>query len=306
MADKTYRMTVRLSDGSTVDAGTFVSPQGPNGAGINPNLLINPNFAINQRGETSYTGSGYGVDRWKGFQLNIMVCTPNSNGVTLTAPTSSTGTGGIYRQVIEPEQVASLVGKTITFSFMATNRGSADIFMRCLTPASVGDTPRIGTGETKIVTKTVTLAADITELQFVFRKTSGTLDVDLKWAKVEIGSVATEFSPPSIADELIKCQRYYQIARLQGCAITASSAKNLFPFIPLPTTLRTTPTITVTRYPSIQGEGSSFQSTSSDSITVNRNNSNGVTLNIVCGVDRFTANKVYTLEHGDCSLDAEI
>lgn len=31
MADKTYRMTVTLSDGSTVDAGTFVAPQGPQG-----------------------------------------------------------------------------------------------------------------------------------------------------------------------------------------------------------------------------------------------------------------------------------
>ena len=31
MADKTYRMTVALSDGSTVDAGTFVAPQGPQG-----------------------------------------------------------------------------------------------------------------------------------------------------------------------------------------------------------------------------------------------------------------------------------
>ena len=32
MADKTYKMTVALSDGSTVDAGRFVSPQGPQGA----------------------------------------------------------------------------------------------------------------------------------------------------------------------------------------------------------------------------------------------------------------------------------
>ena len=31
MADKTYRMTVSFSDGSTVDAGTFTAPQGPQG-----------------------------------------------------------------------------------------------------------------------------------------------------------------------------------------------------------------------------------------------------------------------------------
>ena len=31
MADKTYKMVVTLSDGSTVDAGNFVAPQGPQG-----------------------------------------------------------------------------------------------------------------------------------------------------------------------------------------------------------------------------------------------------------------------------------
>ena len=31
MADKTYRMIVTLSDGNTVNAGTFVAPQGPQG-----------------------------------------------------------------------------------------------------------------------------------------------------------------------------------------------------------------------------------------------------------------------------------
>lgn len=31
MADKTYKMVVTLSNGSTVDAGTFVVPQGPQG-----------------------------------------------------------------------------------------------------------------------------------------------------------------------------------------------------------------------------------------------------------------------------------
>lgn len=32
MADKNYKMTVKLSNGTTVDAGTFTAPQGPTGA----------------------------------------------------------------------------------------------------------------------------------------------------------------------------------------------------------------------------------------------------------------------------------
>ena len=35
MADKTYRMTVGLSNGSTLDAGTFIAPQGPAGSLLN-------------------------------------------------------------------------------------------------------------------------------------------------------------------------------------------------------------------------------------------------------------------------------
>ena len=45
MADKTYKMTVTLSDGSTIDAGTFVapvSPFGPCGATKGPALTVLP------------------------------------------------------------------------------------------------------------------------------------------------------------------------------------------------------------------------------------------------------------------------
>ena len=48
-------------------------PRGTGGAGSNPNLLINPNFAINQRGQDSYAGKVYGVDRWKGIGDSIIL-----------------------------------------------------------------------------------------------------------------------------------------------------------------------------------------------------------------------------------------
>lgn len=51
MADKTYRMTVTLSDGSSIDAGTFVAPQGPNGIfgtwqTLDPNTFVFENNSI--------------------------------------------------------------------------------------------------------------------------------------------------------------------------------------------------------------------------------------------------------------------
>ena len=46
----------------------------------NPNLLINPDFKINQRGQSTYSispGSGYTVDRWKLWNGTLTV---NSDG----------------------------------------------------------------------------------------------------------------------------------------------------------------------------------------------------------------------------------
>lgn len=43
----------------------------------NPNLLINSDFKINQRGATSYESHGYSVDRWKIWNCTVI---PNTNG----------------------------------------------------------------------------------------------------------------------------------------------------------------------------------------------------------------------------------
>lgn len=52
MADKTYKMVVTLSNGSTVDAGTFVAPQGPQG----PKGEIGPQGPQGQQGPQGPAG----------------------------------------------------------------------------------------------------------------------------------------------------------------------------------------------------------------------------------------------------------
>ena len=51
MADKTYQMTITLSNGSSVNAGTFVAPQGPQG----------PKGDTGPQGPKGDPGSGGGV-----------------------------------------------------------------------------------------------------------------------------------------------------------------------------------------------------------------------------------------------------
>ena len=58
MANKTYKMTVSLSDGSTVDAGTFVAPQGPKGdtGAQGPQGLKGDTGAQGPKGDTGAQG----------------------------------------------------------------------------------------------------------------------------------------------------------------------------------------------------------------------------------------------------------
>ena len=57
MANKRYKMSVSLSDGSTVDAGTFVAPQGPEGP-AGPAGVIGDWVSI---GESNFTAEANSV-----------------------------------------------------------------------------------------------------------------------------------------------------------------------------------------------------------------------------------------------------
>lgn len=74
MADKTYKMTVALSNGNTLDAGTFVAPQGPQG----PKGDRGPQGPQGPQGPKGDPGSGG----------NISVFAPSTEGgdVIITLP----------------------------------------------------------------------------------------------------------------------------------------------------------------------------------------------------------------------------
>ena len=84
------------------------------GAGVRPNLLINPFFEVNQRGQTSYSGT-YGVYTVDGWLLNnAETATVNvlSNGVQIVAGTVTAQ----FRQYLE-----SLSDGVYTLSFLFTD-----------------------------------------------------------------------------------------------------------------------------------------------------------------------------------------
>ena len=298
-----------------VDFGVFASVQGPQGpqgvqgptgptVGSNPNLLINGDFRINQRGQESYTGAGYTVDRWRNVGFANLVITPINTGISLV-DTVDTGTGYALSYKFEDKDYLKLQGKTVTMSFKVSKNTGAPIYIRLMANGTnVGGTGN--TTNTGIFSTTITLPTSLTALEFQIRKSSGELNCEIEYVKLEIGSMATAFSPRPYAEELAMCQRYYQDCRI-NIAVLANTATNLYPNIPLIQSLRTNPTITSTTMPSLRGNGSGSGVFTISSITFNSLKDNS--LQLLCKLDNSTpvqSNYVYQLVNGNITVDAEI
>ena len=174
----------------------------------NENLLINPDFKINQRNRTGwavdYNDHGtvdtstqiYIMDRWR-----IM------DG-TITIADEKVWLSGTIIQVLE---------NSISSDFTATvsvESGTAT--------ASYDDS-----------TKTFTIVGDAAVLN---------------WAKLEYGSNATQFIPPDTATELLKCQRYFYKCicyNIQGSIPSTCFNGCVRATVHLPTCMRTTPSLKI-------------------------------------------------------------
>ena len=256
-------------------ATNFRGPQGPKGdkgdkgdrgtggAGSNPNLLINPNFEINQRGQASYTASAstvYCVDRW--YLYGSATFDTSSKEVSLLTQYS------LFWQSIE--NYNDLKGKTVTFSIIVSNvRGNA-LYMKVLGGQDIHITTD------GVYTVTTTLSTSITKFGCGLSRSTnvtGEASCVVNWAKLEIGSVATEFSPPSIADELPKCQRYFLIRRGYSRALSAYALYQAY--IGFGTRMRMIPTSKVYAVNSsgvrVGAEKTVFNLTTSEIVDIARN-----------------------------------
>lgn len=197
----------------------------------NPNLLINPDFRINQRGETSYTSAVaqtikivYSVDRWCLYGHSLTVNSDKS--VTITPTTFSDGS--LIQNLETP------VDGDITVQVYAVDvSGNATVSVG---PSDGSSTTEIGTLKNGL--NTFTFSKGMKRL--VIRVKSGTLT--LKYAKVEKGTVATPFVAPNPAVELIKCQRYY-LKRYYFYVFYSDSASFTYIFSDTIPSMRSKPTV---------------------------------------------------------------
>ncbi|MBO7219403.1 MAG: hypothetical protein J6V40_05465 [Clostridia bacterium] len=208
----------------------------------NPNLLINGNFAINQRGKTTYTGSGYTVDRWK-CSNSYCVATVIDYGIRLTG---NGGTAYIFQDV---ENAFNLYkGKTLTFS----------VKINGVVYSSSGTVPTTLDTSTVSVCKTLNISGGSAinlwlKADGMFRAQVGVLNgytFDIEYVKVEFGEIATPCYPRPYAEELLLCQRYYEkidvsvVANKNNIFKVARTANNFYdPLVCFMTTKRTRPTV---------------------------------------------------------------
>lgn len=259
----------------------------------NPNLLINGDFRVNQRGQASYNGSGYAVDRWRisGVQFNV--------SAKEIVNSSDSNWGYVYQKI---EDTNALLGKKITYSAIIDGvlyKNTVEV------PAS----PSAGVVGTYCNTPKGNL--------YAWYYGDGYMGIDIgvkplqsvvvEWVKLELGEVATSFNPKPIAEEFTMCQRFFKnlYANEQFYIVRASdtirtSIKFNMRIIPTFTQVNTLRVFQIGTSTTVQTQSqtnSSILERTSNSVNFQFGNFSGLTQGSLC---------MGTSENLFATLDAEI
>lgn len=216
------------------------------------NLLDNWYFAdpINQRGQTSYTGAVYGVDRWRSLTGNTI--SVEMSGLRITG-SNDTSFSNMIQQNIPEELLNALDGKTVTASILVSeNTGGGAVAARLGAAAGSAVTTGLSTYTVKFnksshsyfsiqcaTPKAANFVVQAVKLELGTQQTLARKAVDGTWTLID--------PPPNKAEELAKCQRYFY--RRKGTDSYSNygngyinSANGAFIFINVPE-MRVAPTV---------------------------------------------------------------
>jgi hypothetical protein len=243
----------------------------------NPNLIINGNFTINQRGYVSaanLASGSYGFDRWKSnFTNTTLTYTTEPAGQSVTI-----NSGGGLQQIVER---ANVPAGTYVLSFTGTATGR--IYNSGEQPPSYAASP-------------ITFTADGLENVVVEFTASGATKT-LGKVKLELASSPTAFcfAGGTIQGELAACQRYYQRVDLLNNLAEVGFGQMLnttvFDFLlPLKTTLRAATSL-------FTSGGSVYDTTSASvysggTFSIGAGNVNGVVIRYTHGSSVFTTGRM--------------
>lgn len=259
-------------------------------------LLDNSNFAVNQRGKTSYTGTGYGLDRWRtnfsGDTVEVL-----ASGVKNTV--ASTTGGWHLHQIID--NGAELVGKSITAACNAAAiTGALYLLISCRNSSDTeiehaSQKIVAGLNVTSLTVPSGTVYIRVGVYAYATSVAVGD-SVTLKWVSLYEGEYTAEtlptYMPKGYAAELAECQRYYQTFKnvlLQGMVTTSGTKISFNPrtrnaFVKVPT-------FTVDKLSWIRAEGKNITDKTVSSVEVYANEaalpSYTITLNTAADLSNY-------------------
>lgn len=158
----------------------------------NPNLLLNSNFKVDQRGLGTYTNNTtkptYTLDRWMSINTKVVY---NVDGTATITSLATTDTSAWFKQILE-----HAINDTCTLS--------------CNIKAVTGNAYLYNQRNGKKIVKglnTVTLSY-LKEASIELKQGAS---ITIEWIKLEKGSKATTYVAPNYANELQRCMMYYNV-----------------------------------------------------------------------------------------------
>jgi hypothetical protein len=312
-------VTIADTTGDISTPGTLVM-----GSSFKRNRLINGNMYIAQRATSATVTAGTAVptastgypcvDRWFVYSTGANVTAAqvagsgsNRSVLRITGAASVTAVG--IGQRIEQLNSFDMAGQTATLSVELANSLLTTVTWTA-SYATTDDTfGTIGTPtKTQIATGTFTVnstltryttnisipAAATTGIEILFTvgaQTSGTWDVDN--VQLEVGSVATPYERQIYSDQLVQCQRYYQItAQLSGATPSATTVNAWGTISP---TMRVAPTLGQTGVLNFQGDGTNNANQSATGLGSNFSTAYAILLLGVPNFAGFTTSRPGTL-----------
>lgn len=226
----------------------------------NPNLLDNWYFGnpVNQRGKTTYSGAGYGIDRWKAEAVTPNVTTIKDGYIELSQ-------NALIEQILE--EPYSLCEKQVTASILLTT----GLYTFTTTIPSKEELSAVTTDKNLGNTHFVVNGNDVGYIDLLHTKAHNTMLRLRAFEGYTVGAIAVglELGPqqtlahqedgvwvlneiPDYGEELTKCMRYLQVITTpydtsgNGVAIGyANNTVDLWVPIPLAVPMRISPTPTI-------------------------------------------------------------
>ena len=220
-------------------------------------------FPINQRGETSYTDKNAPcIDRWRTLGGDSTVTLVDS-GLQITGAGSYTWS---LTQILQDAVKSAITGDTVTISVLHS-KGLDSMTVENALSAESSQTFADG----------VSLWLSTSGQFFV-----GTNDTTIFYAaKLELGLAQTLayqdeegnwqlFETPDYAEELAKCQRFFENAPIYTGFTVGASGDNLDVFVPFKQTKRIVPTVIISpRTTSDSGKAEAWNGSGWESFSVN-------------------------------------